>query len=51
MLCGGDQDTFFLQAGGVAYFGHVAADRLNFKAIKITAAENNARPRYGGKDP
>jgi IMP cyclohydrolase len=51
VLCGGDQDTFFLQAGGVAYLGYIAADRLNFKTVKITAAENNARSRYGRKDP
>ena len=51
MLCRRNQDTFFLQAGGVAYFGHIAADGFNFKAIKIAAAENNARSRYGRKDP
>ena|ERR1700739_2169575 len=51
MFCGGDQDAFFLQAGGVANAGHVAPNGFNFKTIEITATENDAGSGSGRQDP
>jgi hypothetical protein len=51
VLCGGDQDAFFLQAGGVTHAGHVAANGFNFKTIQVAAAENNARSGSGRQNP
>src|SRR5579859_157925 len=42
---GGNQHAFFHQAGGITYFGHVAADSFNLIVIQIGAAENNPAPR------
>src|ERR1041384_2252418 len=51
MFCGGYEDALFLQAGGVAHAGNVAANGFNFKAIKVTAAENNACSGSCRQDP
>ena len=51
MFGGGDEHALFHQAGGVADARHVAADRLDFKAVEIGAAKNHARSRGGGQDP
>src|SRR6185437_1533668 len=51
MFCGGNQDAFFLQAGSITYAGHVAANGFNFKAFKVTAAENNAGSGGGREYP
>src|ERR1041385_2285849 len=51
MFCSGDQDALFLQAGGVANAGHVAANSFNLKTVKITATENNACAGSGRENP
>ena len=50
MFCGGNQNAFFLQAGGVADTGYIAADGFNLKTVKVTAAENNACSGRSGQD-
>ena len=42
---GGDQNTFFHQAGGVADAGDVAAGGFNLKAVQISAAEDDTGAR------
>src|SRR6185312_3849103 len=51
MFCGGDQDAFFLQAGGVANAGHIAANCLNLKPIEVTTTKNDAGSGSGRKYP
>jgi hypothetical protein len=48
---GGYQDALFLQAGGVTYAGHIAANGFNLKAIEVAAAEDNACSSGGWENP
>jgi hypothetical protein len=41
VLRGGEQDAFFLQAGGVAHTRHVTAYGFNFESIQVDATEND----------
>jgi hypothetical protein len=50
MFCGGNENAFFLQAGGIANARYVAANGFNFKVIQVTAAEDNAGSRGRGQD-
>jgi hypothetical protein len=45
MLGGGDEHAALLQAGGVAYFGHIAADGFNLEAIQVNPAKHNSGAR------
>ena len=49
MLGGGDQHALAHQAGGVADFGHIAANGGNFKVVQVRAAEDNARSGRRGQ--
>ena len=45
-----DEHTFLHQAGGVAYFGDVAAGGFDLVVVEINPAENNAGTRGCGQD-
>src|SRR6476660_5107126 len=51
MLRSRNQNTFFLQAGGVTYASHVMANGFNLKVVQVTAAEDNAGSGGGREDP
>jgi len=50
MFGGRNQYAFFHQAGRVADAGNILANCLNFKTVKVNAAEDNARVRRRGQD-
>ena len=50
MLGGGDQHALAHQAGGVADFGHIAADGGNFEVVEVGAAEDDAGASRSGQE-
>ena len=51
MLGGGDENAFLLQAGGVTYLCHIAADGFDLKVVEINPAKDNPRACGRRHDP